>query len=254
MRGTILDPISGKPIDHRGWGDDDLARKVHEGFELAREHRRLERAAFPHPIGTNVPPHVLANLDKAAQEGGRFNSIRNSRNDWQETLFQSTQTETALTAAAEAVIFPASTVPEVYGAIPGGYMEQGRCLHLRVFGQCSTAATPGTFTFRIRWGGVAGTLLAASAATTMSASQTNVSWRGEFYIVCRSSGSSGSLLATGIIESAAIPTTGQFLIPATAPAPVTATTLATTDLALTHNPSLATASLAGVSYTLESLN
>jgi hypothetical protein len=165
-------------------------------------------------------------------------------------------------AAAEGVLFPASTVPNWYGFIPGGYMLPHRTLHLRVAGQLSTAATPGTFLDRVRWGGVAGTALVASGgagatgtATTMAASQTNVFWRAELYITARGDiGTSAPVFATGIIESTAIPTTNNITFPNTAPAAVNVDTSTGKDLAYTHTPSLATASRAGMQYTLESMN
>lgn len=207
-----------------------------------------------------VPDHVLEQLDRARELRGPLEP-RGSLNTWQETLYSSIATETALTAAAEAVVFPSSTVSGYYGGVPGGYMMPHRTLHLRIGGQLSTAATPGTMLWAIRWGGIAGTVLvksngagATGTAITMAASQTTTFWRGEFYITCRTDGASGTLLASGILESEAIPTKNMVTFPLTAPAAVTANTIIYTDLAFTHQPSVATASFGGMQYTLTSLN
>lgn len=210
-------------------------------LDVARE---LERA----------PENVLASLRRATELRGPFEP-RGSLQTWQETLYSSLVTETALTAAAEAYLYP-----NYYGGpIPPQYMIPHRTLHLRIAGQTSTAATPGTFTEKIKWSALtdaatAGVTLATSAATTMAASQTNITWRAEVYITCRTEGTSGTFMATGIWESAAIPTTAQFLLPASAPATATVDTTTTKYLTLTHTPSLATASIAGVQYTLSALN
>jgi hypothetical protein len=210
---------------------------------------RLENHIALQEARKRIPDHILEMLDKARELRGPFEP-RLSLNTWQETLYTSIVTETALTAAAEAVVFPASSQPGDYGAIPGAYMIQHRTLHLRIAGQLSTAATPGTMLWKLRWGGLAGTVL------TMAASQTNAFWRAEFYITCRAegTGTSGSLIATGVFESPGIPTTNQTTFPATAPAAVGVNTKTTQDLAFTHTPSLATASFAGMQYTLASLN
>jgi hypothetical protein len=221
---------------------------------------RLENHIALQEARARIPDHILELLDTARELRGPFEP-RLSLNTWQETLYASIATETALTAAAEAVVFPASTQPGYYGAIPGAYLIPHRTLHLRIAGQLSTAATPGTMLWRLRWGGLAGTALVASGgagatgtAITMAASQTNAFWRAEFYIVCRADGTAGSLLATGVFESPGIPTTNQTTFPATAPAAVTANTISANDLAFTHTPSLTTASFAGLQFTLSSLN
>lgn len=221
--------------------------------------------AYQEAMG-RAPDFVLEQLDRARELRGPFEP-RGSLNSWQETLFSSIATETALTAAAEASPYPvpAASTPGFYGGIPGGYLVQHRTLHLRVAGQLSTAATPGTFLWKMRWANTAtgGVVLVASGgagatgtAITMAASQTNAFWRAEFYITCRAegSGTAGSLIATGVLESPGIPTTNQTTFPATAPAAVGVDTTTAQQVIFTHTPSLATASLAGMQYVFTSLN
>jgi hypothetical protein len=223
---------------------------------------RLENHLALQEARRRIPDHILEMLDRARELKGPFEP-RLSMNTWQETLYSSIATETALTAAAEAVVYPASSQPGFYGAIPGAYMLPHRTLHLRMAGQLSTAATPGTMLWKLRWGGVGGTVLVASGgagatgtAITMAASQTNAFWRCELWITCRAdgSGTAGSLIASGVFESPGIPTTNQTTFPATAPAAVGVDTTTAKDLAFTHTPSLTTASFAGMQYTLASLN
>lgn len=213
-----------------------------------------------------APQHILNHLEMARKLRDDWKRPMASLNSWSETIYSSTVTETALTAAANAAIFPVSTKWKYYGLIPGGYMNRTKTLHLRVAGQDSTAATPGTGLWIIKWGGAAGTALVASngagatgTAITLAASQTNTFWRGEFYVTARvgiEDGATGSLFATGILESEIIPTKGSVTFPLTAPAAVTINNMHTTDadLCLTYTPSLATGSLAGMQYTLESMN
>lgn len=110
----------------------------------------------------------------------------------------------------------------------------GKLFHLRCFGRMTTAATPGNLTMQLGYGTADGTTgaLATSAALTLVASQTNVSWRFEGYVRCRSRGvaaASGILLGTGVFEcNAALIAAGQALVPATAAAQVGSLNLAAT--------------------------
>lgn len=110
----------------------------------------------------------------------------------------------------------------------------GKLFYLRCFGKITTAATPGNLTIELRYGTAdnAGTILATSAAQTLVASQTNISWRCEFRIRCTATGpttTSGALKATGVFEcNTAVIAAGQAIIPATAPATVASLDLTST--------------------------
>jgi hypothetical protein len=86
--------------------------------------------------------------------------------------------------------------------IPAGYMYVGRTLRIWAFGvNSNVVTTPGTLTFRTRWGGVAGTqLLASSAQGLDTAAHTNALWSIVAYITCRAVGSSGSFMSGGKID------------------------------------------------------
>lgn len=226
MRGLVLDPTTGRPF------------ATPETVSEARRQRAIRRA----------PAHVLDSLERARELHGPWEP-RASLQTWHETLYSSIATETALTAAAIGLVFPA-----YYGNIPANYLQPHRTLHLRVFGQLSTAATPGTFLEQIRLDTTGGTVLVATAATTMSATQTNISWRGEWYLTCRTDGTAGTVFCSGIIESAAIPTTGQMVAPPSAPATAACDTTVAHSIVLAHTPSLATASMQGMQWTFDTLN
>jgi hypothetical protein len=125
----------------------------------------------------------------------------------------------------------------------------GKKFWVRAFGTITTAATPGNLTISMYYGtaDAATTLLASSAALTLIASQTNLSWRFEGYIECRAIGASGSLHATGVFEcNTAVIAAGQALIPASAPAAVTCDLTATSGISLQFARSGSTAETAQV--------
>lgn len=86
--------------------------------------------------------------------------------------------------------------------IPAFFMVPGRRLKVVAWWECSNVVTtPGNLTVRLRWGGLAGTVLCASAAISLNATaRTNFTGRCEFDVICRTSGSSGTLSTHGKIE------------------------------------------------------
>ena len=74
-------------------------------------------------------------------------------------------------------------------------MQDGRCLRFTLYGR-QTFAVSNTITFRVRWGGVSGTVLAASGALVQAAVTAGI-WSMEGIIQCRANGSSGSLYCMG---------------------------------------------------------
>lgn len=118
-----------------------------------------------------------------------------SRQFWSETLVWATASGTAIAASTtETIIFPNVT-------IPANKMQDGRCLRLRLFGGYGTTGTP-VLTFALRWGGVAGTVIAKSGGVTTGsgvgggASMTAL-WEAELIVQTRSNGSAGTLMSNG---------------------------------------------------------
>lgn len=118
-----------------------------------------------------------------------------SRQFWQESLAWATASGTAIASSTtETILFPNVT-------IPANYMQDGRLLRLTCFGGYGTTATP-TLIFTLRWGGVAGTVMAKSSTVTLTsgvgggASMTAL-WRLEIIIQVRTNGSTGTVMSNG---------------------------------------------------------
>lgn len=184
-----------------------------------------------------------------------------SRQSWSENVAWATADGTAIAnSTTETIIFPNVT-------LPANYMADGRLLRVTAYGKHSTTGTP-TLTFRLRWGGVAGTTLAASGAMVTGSAVSNAMWSIELLIQTRSNGASGTLLAVGkarlgedatsTVGSATNAGAEDFMGSAgvATPAAVTVDLTADTALALTAQWGTASASntLTGIVYSLESLN
>lgn len=184
-----------------------------------------------------------------------------SRQYWNEALSWATSSGTAVAnTTTETVIFPNVT-------IPANYMNDGRCLKLRVFGQYSTTSTP-TIIFSVRWGGVSGTVLMKTAACTTPTGVTAACFELDGLIQARSNGSSGTIMANGTarvfaaVAGTVASATGEGLVtPMTAggvttPATATVDLTADTALSVTATWSAASASntLTGLNYLLETVN
>jgi hypothetical protein len=128
----------------------------------------------------------------------------------------------AVTMAATAkALIPAANIP----ALGSNYFSFiGKAMRIRLFGRITTVATPGNLTIQMNYGTGAdanGVVLAASAATALTASQTNMSWEAIFLVRCRTMGATGTLFCTGEFNAnvAVLASTLQpVLIPGTAPA------------------------------------
>ncbi len=191
-----------------------------------------------------------------------------SRQFWSETLTWATSSATAIAnSTTETVLFPNIT-------IPANYLQDGRVLRGRFFFAYGTTATP-TLIFSLRWGGVAGTVLAKQAANVTTsgtgggASMTALG-DGEFYIQTRSNGSTGTLMTNGtttlytstLLTAGTVTNYGQTAplvsgsTGGTTPVAVTADLTADTALSLTALWGTANAanSIQGLQYTLEAMN
>lgn len=184
-----------------------------------------------------------------------------SRQFWSETLAWATASGTAVAnSTAETILFPNVT-------IPANYLQDGRGLRVRAFGQYSTTGTP-TMIFGSRWGGVAGVLLCKTAACTTQSGVTAATFDLDFIIQTRSNGSSATVMANGAarvfanLAGTVASATGEGLVtPMTnggviTPAVATIDATADTALSLTLTWSAASASntATGLNYTIEALN
>lgn len=191
-----------------------------------------------------------------------------SRQFWTECLSWATASGTAVnTSTTETILFPNVT-------IPANYLQDGRCLRLMQFGGYGTTATP-TIIFSIRWGGVAGTVMAKSSTVTTTsgtgggASATSL-WELLAMIQTRSNGSSGTTMTNGhvTLHTASAATAGTvtnygLVMPlvsgstgGTTPAVATVDLTADTALSVTvtWGTNNAANNIQGHQYTIESLN
>jgi hypothetical protein len=124
-------------------------------------------------------------------------------------------------AATNKALYPVGNIK----AMGKDYWFVGKRVSIEIWGQITTAATPGNLTLALFYGTGAdanGTSLCASAAQTLVASQTNIIWRARFEVYCTALGSSGALFAKGYAQfGTAVIAVGTFLLPASAPATTT---------------------------------
>lgn len=128
-----------------------------------------------------------------------------SKQIWEELMDFIDEDGTAIAnSTSESLVFPDFT-------IPAKYMGKDRFLVYEAFGRYSTTGTP-TMRFRMRWGGLAGTVIWDSGTITGGSGVTAALWWIRVLIQTRAGGtSSGSLFAVGhaCLGSAAAPTVGS---------------------------------------------
>ena len=191
-----------------------------------------------------------------------------SRQFWNETLAWATASGTAVAnTTSETILFPNVT-------IPANYLQDGRVLRIKAYGSYGTTGTP-TLKFSLRWGGVAGTVIAAQAANVTTsgtgggASMTAL-WEVEALIQVRANGSSGTVMTNGtstlftstLLTAGTVTNYGQVAplvsgsTGGTTPVAVTVDLTADTALALTATWGTANAanSIQGHNYVIEALN
>lgn len=174
-----------------------------------------------------------------------------SRQYWSECISWATADGTAVAnTTTETILMPNLT-------LPANYMQDGRLLRVRVQGKLSTTGTP-TMTFKLRWGGVGGTVICQSAALTQGSGVTNIIFDLEFFIQVRANGSAGTVVAIGVANVGSMTTVTNLMCSAGAsvPAAVTVDLTADTALAITGTWSAASASntITGMQFAIESLN
>ena len=183
-----------------------------------------------------------------------------SRQYWSETVSWATASGTSVsTAAVETILFPNIT-------IPSNYMQDGRTLRVKAFGQWTTTASTPTMIFALRWGGVAGTMICKSAAITTVASITAAGWELECILQTRSNGSAGTIMGNGVsrmyagVATTIASATGNAAVTpmmsggTVTPAVATVDLTVDTALSLTGITSTTALTIIGLNYTIETLN
>ena len=182
-----------------------------------------------------------------------------SRQLWTETIWDNGGINGAAVAntTTETILFPNAT-------IPAWYLRDGRRFRITARGKISNVVTtPGNIDFKLRWGGVSGTILAQSSAIALSATA-NTDAMFEIYIdlEVRGNGPSGSVLAIGEAYCANLATLVPMMMGSAGgasgntPAAVTVALDADTAISLTAHFSIANASnsITGMIFYIEALN
>lgn len=253
MRGVLLSSRTGRPEapEHlrHGFGKPEGAGPA-VLFDWVNPEVDVEREL------ALAPAHVLESLCKAAVDP--HNSPRMSGSTWEETVSSLTIDGTQiLNTVTETIMVPNFVWPN---SGPQA-LYVGKQVKWTMYGRVSTVVTtPGTIIFRMRWGGVAGTLLVTSKAQRPKITvSTNMAGWLQMEMTCRSIGATGSVFAMGqcslantIGDAAAA---GEIVWP-DAPAAVTIDTTAASALTPTIQFSVATATTAWTTHLarLESLN
>jgi len=113
-----------------------------------------------------------------------------SRQFCSETLSWATADGTAVAnTTTETILFPNLT-------IPANYLQDGRVLRVTAYGRYSTTGTP-TLVFKLRWGGVSGTVITQSTTITGGSTITNALWKEEAFVQVRSNGATGTVFSVG---------------------------------------------------------
>lgn len=138
-------------------------------------------------------------------------------NDLRSPFIQADVTAVTL-ASTNKALYPIANVP----AMGKDYWWVGKKVQIRAFGRITTAATPGNLTLALFYGTGAdanGVSVVASAAQTLVANQTNISWEVHLTVHCRTLGATGTLFGTGkALFGSAVIAAMDFLLPATAAA------------------------------------
>lgn len=179
---------------------------------------------------------------------------------WSETLIAAQSDGTALNTSTTATsILPGAAK----FTLPSNFFSIGKVLRVTAGGRISNiVTTPGTLAFSLRLGATA--VWAPAAFSLNTAAKTNVGWRLEALLTCRSIGNGvlATLLGQGHFASesvvgAAVGTTNSVQLPASAPAVGTgfdSTAAQVVDLFAQWSISNAGNSIQVHQYTLESIN
>jgi hypothetical protein len=248
MSGVLLNPRTGKP---------EPPESLREGFGKPEGAGPGVIYNWVNP-NVSIPPHVQASLDRASQLKG-IHDIRNGMQSWEEVIYNAAAVDGAAitNTTTETIMVPNFTWPN---AGPHAWYVGKQARYL-IWGRgSSVVTTPGTFTFRLRWGGVAGTTLVTSKAQALKTTvSTNVACLVVFDVVCRAIGTAGSFFVMGYCQlgntlGGAADAAAQ--VWPDVPAAVTADTTAANALTPTFNSSVATATTAWTSHIarIEALN
>lgn len=214
-----------------------------------------------------VPGRVQALLEKAGlAKWGDLPLVKASSVGWRDLLTPrrvlAADGTQILNTTSETIMCPDFTFAADYFEVGDSFK------YTLLFDHSTVITTPGTHTFRLRYGGVAGTVMAASGAFAPdpTAASTTVSEMLEYWFVCRATGSAGSFFTMGrytpndFDDASAATIVGNLnmlMIPVSAPAVVgSLDTTAAKAISPTYASSVSTATTQVTNHLafLESLN
>jgi hypothetical protein len=145
-----------------------------------------------------VPGRVRDLLDKAGLSSwGDVPLVKASGVSWRDML---TPRRVLVADGAQILNTTTETIMCPDFTFAADYFEVGDSVkYTLLFDHSTVITTPGTHTFRLRWGGVGGTSVGASGAYAPdpTAASTTVSQMLEFWMVCRTTGATGSMFCMG---------------------------------------------------------
>lgn len=137
---------------------------------------------------------------------------------WSSLLTAPSATADGSALASSTTLTDISPAPQL--TLPANYLYVGQVLRVHAYGRYSTTGTP-TLLLGVYYGGVAGTAIATTGTIITPSGVTNQTFCLEMTIVCRSVGSSGTVIGIGKTFGQNAATNSVNMIPATAPSTAT---------------------------------
>ena len=140
-------------------------------------------------------------------------------------LFYNDLREPFVTVAPAAVTLAATAkalyTTSQFPVLGGNYFARvGKKLRIRLYGQITTALTPGNGSFNVYYGTGAdanGVAIMTGTPVALTASQTNLSWTLDIVVTCRTTGNTGTLFCTGMAKLNEAVYSPMMMLPASAP-------------------------------------
>lgn len=122
-------------------------------------------------------------------------------------------TDGAALASSVSLTTISPTSPDL--TLPANFLTPGSVFRITASGRFSTTGSP-TLLIGAYWGGSGGVALATTGALTAASGVTNLAWRFQLEVTCRTVGSSGTVMAMGYAAGITA-ATAVALVPASAP-------------------------------------
>lgn len=187
-------------------------------------HNRQTELECKDWLQKNCPPHILANLERAANDpylvgmdGVYYRDTRAPTLVADNAAITLSTTGLALWSTAQ------------FSLLPANYWLPGRSIKMTAFGKGTSDGTASNWTWSVSASNAANTNLVSGTASAVTVSQTNFSWMMEGYITCRTIGATGTVQQHGIVfpaVTAFASTLQPLIIPASAPTTTTVDTTA----------------------------